>query len=391
MKIYFIGQKGIPAKFGGVERHVEELAIRLAKKGHEVYAYTRPNYTSRTMKEYKGVNLISLPSISSKNLDAISHTFRACLDVVKRDADIVHFHSIGPSSLLWLVKIMKPGTPVIATFHTRCYTHAKWGGFAKLYLKFGEIVTCTLPDRTIAISRSLTDFALRKYGKICQYIPNGVQKTRYAKPELIKKLWDLEKGSYILTVSRLVRHKGIHYLIKAYQGLNTKKKLVIVGDSAYTDDYVNEIRQMAYGNPDIIFTGNQSGQVLNELLSNAFVFVQPSESEGLSIALLEAMAFGLATVVSDIPENKEAVEQSGVTFKNKDANDLKKELEYLLKRPATIKRLGEAAKKRAIETYDWENITKETIKVYNTITSNEESKAHRIRFRLARRILNLFI
>ena len=106
MKIVFIGQKGIPTLMGGIERHVEELTIRLARQGHDVFVYTRPNYTDKNLSEYKGVRLISLPNIATKHLDAISHTLLACIDVsLRRNIDIIHFHSIGPSLLIWLVKI----------------------------------------------------------------------------------------------------------------------------------------------------------------------------------------------------------------------------------------------------------------------------------------------
>ena len=130
MKIAIIGQKGIPSISGGVEKHVEDLSVRLVQAGHEVLAYTRPNYTNKNLKEHKGVQLISLPSFATKRLDAITHTFRACLDVAKRDVDVIHFHSIGPSSLIWLVKLLNPHTPVIATFHCQDYLHQKWGVFA---------------------------------------------------------------------------------------------------------------------------------------------------------------------------------------------------------------------------------------------------------------------
>ncbi len=164
MKIAIIGQKGIPAVSGGVETHVEELATRLVKNGNEVLAYTRPNYTDRNLKEYKGVKLISLPSISSKNLDAIVHTFLSVLHVVfiERKVDLVHFHSIGPSSLLWLVKILKPTTPVVATFHTQCYVHKKWGRFAQMYLKLGEFVCNKVADEVIVISKTLQQYAQKK-------------------------------------------------------------------------------------------------------------------------------------------------------------------------------------------------------------------------------------
>lgn len=363
MKIYFIGQKGIPAKSGGVERHVDELSRRLVKAGHEVFVYARNNYSGKKLKKYQGVNLISLPTLGTKHLDAISHTFLACWDLLKRDADIIHFHSIGPAFLIWLARLLKPGAPIIFTFHTKCYEHKKWGAIAQNCLRFGEFLGCRLADRTITISKQLTDYARKKYGIEPIYAPNGVTIMKSAAIKKIKK-WGLKKDNYILAVSRLVGHKGLHYLINSYKGLKTDKKLVIAGAGAFTDKYVNELKNSARGHKNIIFTGNQTGRILSELFSNAYLFVQPSESEGLSIAMLEAMSYGRCVLVSDIPENLEAARGAGQSFKNKNFLSLRKKLEYLLNNPSKVAALGRLGKEKVKENYDWKNITKEVISVY---------------------------
>lgn len=388
MKIYFIGQKGIPSKSGGVEKHVEELSTRLAMAGHEVYAYTRPNYTPKEMKVYKKVNLISLPSIDSKYLDAISHTFRACLDLVRRDVDIIHFHSIGPSSLIWLVKILKPGVPIVSTFHTRCYMHKKWGFFAKSYLRFGEFVLCKFSDRTVAVSKSLAAYVKEKYNSSAVYVPNGVSLPVGHKTDEIKK-WGLKKNGYIVAISRLVRHKGIHYLIDAYNRLNTNKKLVIVGDGAFTDDYVQEIKKAAADNENIIFTGRQAGKALHELFDNAYLFVQPSESEGLSVALLEAMSFEKAVLVSNIPENLEAIGEVGFTFMDRNIDDLKDKLDFLLKRPRMVYENGKLGRIRVAQHYSWSNIAKNIIKIYKQAIL-EKGNSVRPLNSFAKRFINFF-
>ncbi len=360
MRIIFIGQKGIPATSGGVEKHVEDLAVRLVADGHDVFAYTRKNYTPSTLKEYKGVKLISLPSVNSKHFDAISHTFLASLDIVFRQkADVVHFHSIGPSLLSWLIKIFKPKTLLVATFHSQCYNHQKWGIIAKMFLHLGEKMICSIPDKTITVSKSLTDYAMYKYDKKTYYIPNGVEMPKLKEADEIKK-WGLEKGNYIVSVSRLVRHKGIQYLIKAYKQAKTDKKLVIVGDGAFTDDYVQELRELALDNPNIIFTGNQSGDVLRELFSNAYLFVQPSESEGLSIALLEAMSYGLPVLVSDISENVEIVDGDGFIFENRNITDLLSKLNSILALNEDLLRENiERLKAKITSEYNWNKIVKD--------------------------------
>jgi len=188
MKIVFIGQKGMPSISGGVERHVEELAVRLVKEGHDVSCYTRHNYSDKDIQEYKGVRLVNLPSIASKNLDTIVHTFLSCLHVVffERKVDVVHFHSIGPSSLLWLVKLMKPRTAIVSTFHTQCYKHKKWGVFARKYLKLGEYVCNRFADEVIVISKNLQEYVQKLYKREVNYIPNGVNVLPFEESDEIK-------------------------------------------------------------------------------------------------------------------------------------------------------------------------------------------------------------
>ncbi len=391
MKIAFIGQKGIPSKSGGVEKHVEDLSVRLAGLGHEVLVYTRPNYSDPSMVKYKGVKLISLPSIATKHLDAITHTFRACLDVAKRDVDVIHFHSIGPSSMLWLVKLLKPGVPVVVTFHCQDYYHQKWGILARAYLKFGEIIACKLADRTITVSKTLKDYAARNYKTAADYIPNGVEIPSNESSERGIKYFGLKKDAYILAVSRLVKHKGLQYLIEAFKQIKTDKKLVIVGGGAYTDKFVHQLKEMAKVDKRIIFTGPQSGPIVGELFANSYLFVQPSESEGLSIALLEAMSHGKTTVVSDIPENKEAIGYTGFTFRSKCPADLMGKLNCLLRNPKIVSEMGQLEKKRVKEEYNWGSIVDKIVKLYdNALSVKKQERRALKKLKFAQKFLNLF-
>ncbi len=383
IRIAFIGQKGIPSISGGVEKHVEDLSVHLTKEGHKVIVYTRRNYTDPNLKEFKGVKLINLPSISTKHLDAISHTFLSVLDVVfKRKVDVVHFHSIGPSLIILLLKIFRPTLPVVFTFHTQCYLHKKWGRFARFFLKLGEMIGINLADEIITVSQNLKKYVFEKYDREAIYAPNGTVLRRKITPDEIKKKWGLEKDSYILVVSRLVRHKGIHFLIKAFKKIETNKKLVIVGEGAYTDDYVKELRKLAQKDERIIFTGLQTGKTLWELFSNAFCFVQPSQSEGLSIALLEAMSFELPVLVSDIPENLEAIKGAGKTFKNSNVESLRENLEKMIKNVKETKLLGEHACQVIAKYYCWDKISQKVIKTYQkAILENQAEKKRGLIFK----------
>ena len=363
MKIFFIGQKGVPAlRGGGVEKHVESLALSLVKLGHDVFAYTRPNYIDRKIKSYKGVNLISLPSIGGKNLDAISHTLFACLNLIFRKTDIIHFHSIGPSSLIWLVRLFKPNTPIISTFHSQCYHNDKWGSFARRYLRFGEKMACKKADKVIVVSKPLGDYVKKNYpGADYVYLPNGVNRAEILEAKAIKEKWGLEKGSYLISVSRLVKNKGLELLVSSFRELNIDKKLVIVGGG----DLEPELKRLAGNDKRIIFTGVQAGEALAELFSNAYLFVQSSESEGLSISLLEAMSYGLPCIVSDIEANLEAVDSKANTFKNANKDSLKRSILAILnKSDEVLVEEGKELSKIVYAKYYWPKITEKIEALY---------------------------
>lgn len=374
MKIYFIGQKGIPATTGGIERHVEEIATRLAKNGHEVFVYTRSHYTPANKKVYKGVNLISLPTIKTKHLDAIVHTIFATWDVLKRDADIIHYHGIGPASLLWIPRLFKRNSKIIFTAHCQDYRHQKWGLVARWYLRIGESVGSMFAHQVIAVSQTLKKYLKSRFHRLVIYLPNGCPQVKKARSARALAKWNLTSGSYILTVSRLIRHKGIHTLIAAYQKLKTDKKLVIVGDGFYTDGYVDELKKLAAANSKIIFTGTQTGQVLAALFSQAYLFVQPSEAEGLSVALLEALAYGKPVLVSDIEENREVVKGRALTFKTGQVKDLYNKLRFSLDNEDIMQELAQVSK-LLVKNYQWPAITDGLEALYKISLADEKTSS----------------
>lgn len=369
MRIAFIGQKGIPAFSGGVEKHVEEISTRMAKMEHEVFVYARNNYTDKNLKGYKGVRIINLPSIPTKNLDAISHTFLATIHALFQKYDVIHYQAIGPTSLSFIPKILKRNTLIASTFHCQDYFHQKWGWFAKAYLKLGEYLTCKVPHLVVSVGKTLHEYARKKYKLETVLISNGAAANFNPKTQALDR-WNIKEKKYVLSVSRLVKHKGIHYLIEAWKKMeDTGKipsgfKLLIVGEGSHTDEYVQYLKKMTEGRENIIFTGTQSGSSLEQIFSHAYLFVQPSEYEGLSISLLEAMAYGVAPLVSDIPENLEAINASGISFKNKDTEDLENKLAYLLNNPEKAEISAKNAKKRAEKEYSWNSIAQKTIEAY---------------------------
>jgi len=359
MRIAFIGQKGIPAQNGGVERYVESLASNLTALGQEVLVYNRQNYLPERLHEFKGIQIINKPYIPGKNLAAISHTFLAICDVLGRKVKVIHFQGIGPSLLSWLPKVLNHRIKIVATLHSFDYCNEKWSWFAKRMLRLGEELMCRYSDQVIVLTESMRDYVRIKYGRETVLIPNGANLYDESGEDRIRA-WGLSQGNYILSVSRIIKLKGLQYLISAFKDLKTDKRLVIVGDG----EYLSELERMSAGDDRIIFTGNQAGRTLDQLYVNAYLFVQSSEMEGLSISLLEAMAHKTACLVSDIEANLEAVAGAGFTFISKDTNDLREKLQYLLNHNQEVAAKAQEIYHRAQEKFTWRDVAQKVLEVY---------------------------
>jgi len=364
VKIAYIGQKGIPMTQGGVEAHVENLAVEMAKKGHDVFVYTRPYYTNKKLKEYKGVKLIFLPSIQTKHLDAISHTFLASIHALFQNFDIIHYHAVGPAIFSFIPRLFSKAK-VIGTFHCIDRFHQKWGRFARTILRIGEWAICTFPHLTIVVSPHIQKYCLKEYAKETLLIPNGFKIDDNFEDDILKK-YNLTSKKYFIAVSRIIKHKGLHYSIEAFKKLNNPEyKLVIVGDTFYNQKYKEYLNKISKDEKNIIFTGLQKGEALNKLFTNAFSFILASEDEGLSITLLEAMAHGIPVIASIIDANMYFIEKSVVySFENRNIDDLKNKMEYVLSHPEENKKISEKAEKFVKENFSWDNIGNKIDKIY---------------------------
>jgi len=369
MKIAMIGQKGIPATIGGIERYVEELSVRLAKHGHDVTVYTRPHFTPANRKHYFGVTLKSLPSIATKHFDAISHTLVATLHALGQGYDVIHYHGVGPAILSIIPRLFLRRTRVVVTFQCLDRKHAKWGVFAQMVLWFGEWAAVTFPHETITVTKTLTRYCWRAYRRRTTYITNGSSMSgRYRAPNIIAKSFGLKPQGYILSASRLIPHKRIEDVIRAFRGLRTTKRLVIAGDGFHTDTYVAKLHRLAAGDSRIVFVGRQEGQALEELYANAYLFVLPSSTEGLSLALLEAMGYAVAPLVSNIPENAEVIQESakpmGWMYPLGNVSALRRRLADLLASPRLAAEAGVQARLVARTRFHWDVITTAILKLY---------------------------
>ncbi len=297
MKIAMIGLKGLPGIHGGVERHVEELAARLVERGESVTAYVRPHYTP-SREPVRGVALRLLPTIHSKHLDATVHTLISCLDASARRFDIVHIHGIGPALFAWIPRIF--GRTVVVTMHSRDYLRGKWGAFARFALRAGEFAARAFAHRLICVSREM---AAAHPG--AAFIPNGVPDPvpRPAGETLAR--FGLAPGRYLLYVGRISPEKGPHHLLRAFREIDTDLRLALVGGASHGEPFENEVARLAAEDPRVVTTGYVKGDALAELYTHAAAFVLPSEHEGLPVAMLEAMSYGVPVVATDIPAARE--------------------------------------------------------------------------------------
>jgi glycosyltransferase involved in cell wall biosynthesis len=356
MRIGMLGLKGIPYP-AGIENFTEEVGWRLAARGHQVTVYVRPYVDVRD--EHRGVRIRHLPSVHTKHLDALSHTFLASLDTLFTDLDIVHYHALGPSVFSFLPRLR--GLKTIAQVHGLDWQRAKWSSFASACLRAGERSAIYFPHRTIAISVALKRYLEAKYRRPIDYLPTGVNSYDHREAREIRK-WGLEPESYILFLSRLVPEKGCHYLIDAYERLATDKRLVIAGPAVGETAYCETLKRPA--NPNIIFTGGVGGTVLEELFSNAYVYVVPSEVEGLSHALLQGLSHGRCVLASDIEANVEALGGCGVTFRSRDVAHLTATLQGLLNDPGFVRDCAAGARARVRQSYSWESVVDRLEAIY---------------------------
>lgn len=363
MRIAYIAVKGIPIG-GGIEKVTEEIGSRLVAKGHEVIVYSSRDYgTSDGL--YKGMNIKTVPSINTKSLHKLSICYHATRDVLFNDkVDIVHVHAVGPS-VFSIFPRMK-GIPTVVLTHGVEWQRDKWGIIAKMFLKLSDYSVIYFPHRATSVSKVQKKYYEDRFNREVVYIPNGV-----APVEKRPAHWILEKGlqpnRYILFAARLVKEKGAHFLIEAYRKLNTDMKLVIAGDAAHMENYKALLRNLAAGDPRILFPGFVTGEPMQELFSNAYLFCLPSTLEGLPVALLDAMNYANCCVSSDIPENLEAIKDHGYSFQNRNPEDLRRVLEYLLDHPEKVEKKRSEAINHVRKNYSWDRISDQMEALYNEL------------------------
>lgn len=368
MRIYVLGTRGIPGIPGGIEKHCEELFPRIVDRGHEVILCTRDFYVVHREEEWRGVKLVHCFAPHKKSLEAIVHTFLALLKAGVYCPDIVHIHGIGPSLLAPIARLL--GYRVIVTNHGPDYDRQKWGKMAKGMLRLGERLGGLFAHEVIAISSVIAGIVEERCHRDATVVYNGVPLPSLSTAHDFLDRIGVSAQGYIVAVARFVPEKGLHDLIKAFAASDLPHKLVIAGDADHETDYSMRLRRLASADPRIILTGYITGEPLRQVYRHARMFVLPSYHEGLPIALLEAMSYGLSVLVSDIPANKEVGLPKDRYFKCGDTAELKGKLSLLLDKKLS-ETDGEKMRKQIARKYNWDDIADQTINVYRKALKTE--------------------
>ncbi len=378
MKIAFIGARGVVGKYSGIETYYEEIGSRLAALGHDVTIYCR-SYFTPAVDRYRGMRIRRFPTVRSKHLETVVHTALSTFDSLFKHYDIVQFHALGSAPFAFVPRLV--GSKTVVSVRGLDGRRAKWGGFARRYLETCEWASVRCPTATSVVSAELARYFAERYDRDVTYIPNGVTLRSQVSADYLEPL-GLSERDYILYVGRLTPEKACEDLIAAYKSCDTNLKLAFVGGSTYADSYVEKLKKEA--SDRILFLGFQEGDALAALFSNAYFYVLPSRIEGLSVSLLEAMAYGNCVLTSDIPENRDIVKDCGETFRTGDVANLAEQMQYLLNSPEVVGRRGAAARAFIEANFTWDIIAKQTDAFYRELMSGQVTK-RRLGFNYSRR------
>ncbi len=355
MKIAFLGSRGIPARYSGFETFYEQLAVRLVQRGHDVTVYNRSHFIKDVRGLYKGVRLVTLPSIATKHLDTITHTAMSSLHALTQGFDIAYYCIVGNSPLVWLPRAV--GARTLLNVDGEDWAREKWGAFARWYQLRCERIASLAANVVISDAHAIQQRYREVHHSDSVFVPYGANVQRTDEQDVLAR-WELEPRGYVLYVGRFVPENAIDVLIEAFAGLDTGMKLVIVGDAPYADEFKRRLQKLGQADSRAVFTGYAFGRDYEQLSSHAYLYVQPSGINGTRPALLDQMGFGNCVVVRNSQANMEVVGDSGTFFEQGDpVTNLRKVLARLLENPEEVAEYRTRVRSRIERYYNWDWIT----------------------------------
>ena len=374
-RIAAFGFRSIPPQAGcaGADKFAEELFTRLVKKGFEVTAYNRVyEKTTALLTNYQGINLVNLTTIRSKGFDTLLHSFKATYHIIKNNTgDIVHIQNGGNS--IWAVFLRLFGKKVFISQDGVDWKRDKWPWYGKVFLYLSAFITARAPNAVIFDNIFAKELFETKFHRKFNFIPFGSEVADANLNSDILEKWNLTPGEYFLFVGRFIPDKGLQYLVPAFERTQTNKKLVLVGGSPNPSDFEKQVRSTA--DKRIIFPGFVYGRDAHVLMKNAYAYIQPSDIEGLSPVILENMGLLTPVICSDIRENMYVVDDTALTFKKGNVDDLRNVLRYALDNPQVLKSNAMRAKKRADDKFSWEVVTDQHIDLFLGKKSDDAADA----------------
>jgi glycosyltransferase involved in cell wall biosynthesis len=363
LRIAMIGIKALPPRYGGFETAADEVGRRLVKLGHEVIVYNRSGLSTHKGKYYEGIELVDVPTLQTKNLSTIIHSFLATLHVVFQDVDIVHYFITGTTLFAPILRLA--GIKVVCSVDGSDWQRGKWGRLARSYLRLSERLAVWFCHGLITDSRDVMKYYRDVYGAESLFIPYGMRDAKPSGTEWLER-FGLKPRDYILFVGRLVPENNVHHLIAAFEQVRTEKKLVIVGDDPWGKKYISSLKSTC--DPRVIFTGGVYGEGYEQFQQNAYLFTLPDEVGGTHPVLVEAMGFGNCVLVNDTPSNLEVVGNAGFSYHGADCDrDLRKQVQMLLDNPQVVEEYRCKASKRAQTSYRWEDVLRQHLAFYEQV------------------------
>ena len=349
--IAVIGTRGFPGIQGGVESHSYHLYTHM--EDVHVRLYRRRAYlTEQSAQSFPDIEYIDLPSTRIKGFEAVWHTLLSVLHIFFHRPDVVHIHNIGPGMFAPLLRLA--GLHVVLTYHSPNYEHAKWSAPARWLLRQCERISLRYSNRVIFVNR----YQMEKCNALDKsvYIPNGIDPVTRSESASFLTEHGIVPGGYLLAVGRLTPEKGLEYLVQAANRLSQVSQVVIAGASDHDSAYRALLERLDTNNK-VIFTGFTMGEDLRQLYSHARAFVLPSVNEGFPMVLLEAMAYGLPILCSDIPGTRQVGLLEQDYFNVADVDALTQALTRLLAMPRELQHYD-------LDQYDWNHIADLTRQQY---------------------------
>jgi len=368
LRIAAFGCRHFPPVDGsaGEDKFAYELYPRIARLGHQVYVFTRTyeRKQSRKRDKIKGVNTYCIRTIRKSGYDTLIHSFLCTFNIIINDvADIIHIHNGGNSIWAFFLRIF--GKKVYVSQDGVDWKREKWPWFGKIYLKISSIFTAYFPNQVIFDNIYAKKYFGNKFKKHFSMIEYGAGVSEnFNQSNILNKL-GIYSGEYVLFVGRFIPDKGVHYLIQAFNDLNIDMKLVLVGGSPNTNEYEKYIKTLVHNDPRIMFPGFIYGGHINKLIKDAYLYVQPSDVEGLSPVILQVMGLGTPLICSDIPENKYIVQDDAMLFNKSDINSLKNVLIYAFNNPMEIQRKANIGQTRILKEYNWDSVAAKYIEIFH--------------------------